>query len=168
MPMKRLKPLLHRHEKPSACHWTTLKSGWGGVIGIAAVAGLATVTGLPLLMAPFGATAVLLFGQPASPLAQPVNVVGGYVVATAVALALMLMMPGAAMTAPLGVGVAIFAMLALRVTHPPAGAVPILAATSPISPEILMGAIALGSVGLVVLAVLHHRLPPRFPYPVKP
>lgn len=163
--MKRFKPLLHRHEKRPDSHWTTVKSGWGGLIGIGAVAGMAILTGLPLLMAPFGATAVLLFGQPASPLAQPVNVVGGYVVATAVAILVALLMPGAAMSAPVGVGLAIFGMMALRVTHPPAGAVPILAATSPIPPDLLAAAIALGAVGLVALAVIHHRLPPRQIYP---
>lgn len=33
-----------------------------------------------LLMAPFGATAVLVFGVPASPLAQPRNVIAGHLI----------------------------------------------------------------------------------------
>jgi CBS-domain-containing membrane protein len=33
-------------------------------------------TNSPLLMAPFGATSVLIFGVPDSPLAQPRNVIG--------------------------------------------------------------------------------------------
>ena len=76
--------------------------------------------------------------------------------------------PVATWTAPLGVGLAIAAMLVLRVTHPPAGAVPILAATSPIAPDLLAGVVALGATGLVAIAVLHHRMPPRHPYPHRP
>ena len=33
-----------------------------------------------LIMAPFGATAVLVFGVPASPLAQPKNVIFGHLI----------------------------------------------------------------------------------------
>ena len=45
----------------------------GAVVAMTLVGGLAAWTGLPMLLAPFGATAVLLFGQAESPLAQPVN-----------------------------------------------------------------------------------------------
>lgn len=38
----------------------------------------ATLTNVTLLMAPFGATAVLVFGVPESPLAQPKNVILGH------------------------------------------------------------------------------------------
>ena len=58
------------------------------MIGIGAVGALAALTHLPLLLAPLGASAVLIFGQPASPLAQPANVFGGYLVATIVGVGL--------------------------------------------------------------------------------
>jgi CBS-domain-containing membrane protein len=41
-----------------------LKAGVGGLLAIGAVAWLSHVTGNPLLMAPFGATCVLLFSVP--------------------------------------------------------------------------------------------------------
>ena len=44
--------------------------------------------GMPLLMAPFGASCVLLFAVPNSPLSQPANVIGGHAVATLAGLAL--------------------------------------------------------------------------------
>ncbi len=129
------------------------------------VGGLASATELPLLIAPFGATAVLLFGQPGSPLAQPINVVGGYVVAGAIAVAVHTVAPGLPLAAALGVGLSIFAMLALRVTHPPAGAVPIIAFAGGMPPAILFPVITLGSLSLVAYAALHHRLPPVHEYP---
>src|SRR5450830_472175 len=42
---------------------------------------------LPLLIAPMGASAVLLFGVPASPLAQPWSIIGGNLVAAVIGVA---------------------------------------------------------------------------------
>lgn len=160
-----IRPLFARHEPPATSFLASLKSGSGGFVGMAAVGGLATVTDLPFLIAPLGATAVLLFGQPASPLAQPANVVGGYAVAAAIAAGIMLLLPPTIWAAAIGVGVAIAAMLVLRLTHPPAGAVPILAASASLEPAMLALVVVLGSAGLVAIAALHHWLPPRHPYP---
>src|SRR5690606_38542134 len=81
-----------------------VKSGSGAVVGLAAVGGLAAVTGLPLLMAPFGATAVLLFGQPASPLSQPINVFGGYLVAASFGAGAALLLPAVWWASAIAVG----------------------------------------------------------------
>ena len=35
--MSRLKSFLHRHEAPPSSLWASLKSGWGGLVGIANV-----------------------------------------------------------------------------------------------------------------------------------
>jgi CBS-domain-containing membrane protein len=161
---KRLLPYVHRHEPRAHTFGFTLKSGLGGIVGMAVAGGLASVTELPFLLAPFGATAVLLFGQPASPLAQPANVLGGYLIATLVTAA-MLMLPASWFLAAIGVGLVIALMLMLRVTHPPAGAIPILAATSPIGALTLAQVVMAGSVALIGVAALHHRLPPRQAYP---
>lgn len=154
-----------RHE-PSCGSWQIgLKSGLGGMVGMGLVGGVAALTGLPFLIAPFGASAVLLFGHPSSPLAQPANVVGGYLAATLVGLAFALAFPGAWWAAALGVGLAILVMLAARVSHPPAGAVPILMVLSPAMPLALAGIVFGGGLALVLVATLYHRLPPRHTYP---
>ncbi|MFG1361568.1 HPP family protein [Xanthobacter pseudotagetidis] len=145
-----------------------MKSGAGGMLGMGLVAGLAAFTDLPFLIAPFGASAVLLFAHPATPLAQPANVVGGYALAAMVGLALALLFPGAWWAAALGVGLAIAIMLAFRVSHPPAGAVPILMVVAPGDPMALVGVVVTGSLALVALAILYHRLPPRHDYPRRP
>lgn len=55
-------------------------------MAIAVVARRADVTQLALLIPPFGASSVLLFALPSSPLAQPRNVIGGHLVAASAGL----------------------------------------------------------------------------------
>jgi CBS-domain-containing membrane protein len=153
-----------RHE-PGGQLLSHVKSGSGAILGMSIVGGLSSVTGLPLLIAPLGATAVLLFGQPASPLAQPMNIFGGYFVAALIGAAAVAVFPGMWWAAAVAVGVVIATMLILRVTHPPAGALPLVAAASPLHGATLFIVVLIGSVSLVGLAVLHHWIPPRVQYP---
>jgi CBS domain-containing membrane protein len=78
------------------------------------------------IVAPVGASAVLLFALPASPLAQPWSAIGGNVVSGLVGAACVRWL-GDSVPMPLlcgaAVGLAIAAMFALRCLHPPGGAV---------------------------------------------
>ena len=58
-----------------------LLAGLGGFVAVALVGALTTYAHALLIMAPFGASCVLLFALPTSPLSQPANVIGGHVVA---------------------------------------------------------------------------------------
>lgn len=147
-----------RHQPPHKPHHALL-AGLGGLLAIAIAGGLSVYAGTPLLIAPFGASCVLLFSLPNSPLSQPINVVGGHVVATAAALALHMVLPGEWWAAALAVGLAISLMALLRVTHPPAGADPLLvfALATPEWSYLIMPVLA-GSVSLVIVASLYHRL----------
>ncbi|MET3355229.1 UNVERIFIED_ORG: CBS-domain-containing membrane protein [Xanthobacter viscosus] len=160
-----LKDFFARHEPHCGSVLVGLKSGAGGMLGMGLVGGAAAFTQLPLLIAPFGASAVLLFGHPATPLAQPANVIGGYAVSATIGLLVAVVFPGAWWAAALGVGLAILAMLMLRLSHPPAGAVPILMVVAVIDPFELGGIVFAGSIALVLIASLYHRLPPRHDYP---
>lgn len=129
------------------------------------VGGISALTGLPLLLAPFGASAVLLFGQAHSPFSQPANVFGGYLVAAGISVVVLGLLPAAWWAATITVGLVIGAMLLLRVTHPPAGAVPLVAFTSHMGAETLFFVVLGGAACLVAIAVVHHWLPPRVAYP---
>ncbi|WP_348271992.1 HPP family protein [Rhizobium sp. NFR07] len=129
------------------------------------VGALASLTGMPLMIAPFGATAVLIFGQPRSALAQPANVIGGYALAASIAAVLASTLPDQVWVAALGVGFSIMAMSALRVTHPPAGAVPLVIFGSHLDPLETLFVVLAGSVLLVMIAVIHHFIPPKIEYP---
>jgi CBS-domain-containing membrane protein len=153
-----------RHE-PAAPLASHLKSGAGAALGLGMVGLLAHLTAWPLLVAPLGATVVLIFGHPASPLSQPANVFGGYLLATILGVVAATAFPGVWGVAAVAVGLALAAMLALRITHPPAGAVPLVAMGGPADCVILFPALLLASISLVALAVALHRLPPQVAYP---
>lgn len=165
--MRQLLDFLHRHE-PRGQTLSHLKSGIGAVIAMSLVGALAALTGLPMLLAPFGATAVLLFGQAESPLAQPANIFGGYLLAATISVAILAVAPSAWWVATIAVGLSIAAMLALRVTHPPAGAVPLVAFSTHMPAETLFVVVVVGAACLVGVAMIHHRLPPRITYPRRP
>ena len=63
-----------------------LVSGLGGAGAIWLLAALTESLGQLLLIAPFGASCVLLFALPQSPLARPRNVIGGHVISALIGL----------------------------------------------------------------------------------
>ena len=152
-------------QQPGQPPAVVLKAGVGGLLAIGAVAWLSHVVGNPLLMAPFGATCVLLFSVPNSPLSQPANVIGGHIISTAIGLLLHALLPVEWWSLGLAVGLAIAAMAALRVTHPPAGADPLVVFFDNPGWEYLGLPVAFGSLVLILIAWLFHRLPPRVVYP---
>ncbi|MCP5366988.1 MAG: HPP family protein [Hyphomicrobiales bacterium] len=127
---------------------------------------LGQASGVPFLIAPFGASCVLLFAVPGSPLAQPANVIGGHVLATALALALRAVLPPDWWAISLAVGLVIGAMVALRLTHPPAGADPVVVFLADPGWTFLLAPVLAGAVALVAVAALYHRLPPRTAFPM--
>jgi CBS domain-containing membrane protein len=113
--------------------------GWargavGALLGITAAALMTPLilgpnsAALPWLVAPVGASAVLVFVLPASPLAQPWPVLGGNLISTAVGLAVGHFMSDAPLAAAVAVAVSIAAMSAARCLHPPGGACAMLGA----------------------------------------
>ena len=79
------------------------------------------------LVAPMGASAVLLFCVPASPLAQPWSVIGGNTVSALIGILCARTVHDPALAAPLAGACAIFVMFLLRCLHPPSGAVALTA-----------------------------------------
>jgi CBS domain-containing membrane protein len=86
----------------------------------------------PWLVAPIGASAVLVFAVPSSPLAQPWAVIGGNTISAFIGIACVMLFPESQtmLTAAVAVGLAIFTMFALRCLHPPGGASALLAVLS--------------------------------------
>jgi len=78
------------------------------------------------LIAPLGASAVLVFAQPASPLAQPWPVIGGNTLSALVGVACVHWLPGGPWVGALATALAIALMFALRCLHPPGGAMALL------------------------------------------
>jgi CBS domain-containing membrane protein len=109
-----------------------VRCGIGALVGIAVTGlsmriGLGSGSPIPFLIAPMGASAVLLFAVPASPLAQPWSIIGGNLVSAIVGVACAREIADPVAAAALAVGLAICVMFALRCVHPPSGAVALTA-----------------------------------------
>lgn len=78
---------------------------------------------LPMLIAPLGASAVLLFAVPNGPLAQPWPLVGGNTLSAIIGVTALMLFDNIAVAAAIGVGGAIAVMFLTRSLHPPGGAV---------------------------------------------
>lgn len=74
-----------------------------------------------------GASAVLLFAVPASPLAQPWSIMGGNVIAALIGVTCAKLIGAPILAAGIAGALAIGAMFALRCLHPPSGAVALTA-----------------------------------------
>jgi CBS domain-containing membrane protein len=89
---------------------------------------LGNAHGLPFLIAPMGASAVLLFALPASPLAQPWAIIGGNTLSALMGVGCAMLIPDPVFAAGVAIAVAITAMRLARCLHPPGGAVALTAA----------------------------------------
>lgn len=159
-----MKRFIARHH-PAGPQWSWVKAGVGATLGIGVVGMLGYFSHMPLLIAPFGASSVLLFAVPESALSQPANVVGGHVLATIVSIALRSVLPGDWWAIALAVGVVVAVLAWARLTHPPAGADPIVVFLMHPGWSFVFLPVLLGAVALVLVATIVHMIPPRIIYP---
>lgn len=98
----------------------------GAFVGILVTAVLCHMMGMSAqatwIVAPMGASAVLVFGVPNSPLAQPWAVLAGNTFSAVIGIACARWIGHVDFAAGAAVGLAIAAMFALRCLHPPGGA----------------------------------------------
>ena len=152
---------------PVTVRWgERLRSAVGALVGILLtgtmmklVPGASTL--IPLLVAPMGASAVLLFAVPASPLAQPWSIIGGNLVAATVGVTCALLVPDPVLASALAVSIAIAGMFALRCVHPPSGAVALAAviggpAVHALGYTFVLEPILIQSALLLVGALVYH------------
>ncbi|HEH9426091.1 TPA: HPP family protein [Aeromonas sobria] len=105
-----------------------------------------------LIMAPFGASCVLLFSLPDSPLARPKNVLGGHLLTACIGLLIGLLPLPVEVQMALATGLAIALMQGLNVIHPPAGANPLLILMTGQEPAFLWQTVLPGTLLLMALA----------------
>lgn len=144
-----------------------LRAGLGAALGLAVATGCALAFSPDLrlgiyLIAPFGASSVLLFAAPNSPLAQPWAAIVGNTVAAVTAILVGRLVSGPLLCVPLSVGLAIVVMALCRATHPPGGAVAMTVAMgaeriAPLGLGFALVPVAAGTALLVLVAVLYAR-----------
>ncbi|MBV8125094.1 MAG: HPP family protein [Burkholderiaceae bacterium] len=151
-------PTVSRAERWRSCAGALLGIMLTGWLSVAALGPQAMVT----LIAPMGASAVLLFGVPASPLAQPWSIVGGNAVSALIGVCCAQLVPDVTWAASLAICLAIAAMFALRCLHPPSGAVALTAVLG--GPAVhaagfgfVLDPVLLNSFFLLSVAVLYNK-----------
>lgn len=112
----------------------------------------ASVENVALIMAPFGATAVLVFGLPQSPLAQPKNVIFGHLITAVIGIAFSQYVGVTTVSLAIATGLGITCMLVSKTTHPPAGANPILIMLAGHGWSFLVTPVLIGSVMIVLMS----------------
>lgn len=176
MPFFHFRPDLSFPPRGALGHLGWLRGALGGVFGIAMAGTIGTLIlgrgdpSLPWLVAPAGASAVLVFAVPASPLAQPWAVIGGNIVSAMMGLLAGHLLGMPLIAASLGVGLAIGAMSLARCLHPPGGACALLYALGATGPEhwgaahlltIVVNVLALGIAGWLYNNLTGHSWPHR-------
>lgn len=164
---------------PPRVSWAEIARAWlGSFLGLAALGLIHTATAnlleAALLFGPFGASAVLLYAAPKSPLAQPRNLIGGHVLSALVGVALSHWIPGSMcplwLVAAVAVATAIALMHATKTLHPPGGATALVAVIGG-APVAGMGflyvlyPVAAGAMILLVIALLVNNAIPGRRYP---
>lgn len=126
--------------------------------------------GYPMIVASMGASAIILFFIPGSPLAQPWSFVGGQLISAVVGMACALNISEISTAAATAVGGSIVMMLLMRCLHPPAAATsltPIMAGTSitTLGYSFVIVPVAINVFSMLLLAIIINRWVMNRDYP---
>ena len=139
-----------------------LISGFGAFLCISALAYLNSYDESNLwLIPPFGASMVLVMAVHESPLAHPKNVFFGHIISAFSGVLIYAILGFSFFSVGLGVGLAIFLMMATKTVHPPAGANPIIAILGAKGVGFLVIPVAAGAAFIVLFAIIYNQLMKR-------
>lgn len=149
-------------------------SAVGAFVGIFAAAFISKNFGVkaaPLLIASMGASSVLLYAAPHSPMAQPWSFVGGHLISGMIGVTCFLLIPDPLMAAAGAVALAIFAMQLTNSLHPPGGATALAMVIGGTEVHRLgygavLDPVGLNVVVLMIIALVVNNLSPGRRYPV--
>ncbi len=134
---------------------------------------LITDTAYPLLVASMGASAVILFIMPNSPLAQPWPFCAGQLVSALVGVACTQWLADVALASACAAGGSVLAMLTLRCLHPPGAATaiaPVIGgeAIAKLAYDFVLMPVAINVLVMLVMAIMINRWLLRYNYPNSP
>jgi CBS-domain-containing membrane protein len=134
-------------------------------LAISALYAVSYYTNSIMIMAPFGATCVLIFGAPDSPLAQPRNVIGGHLIATGISLVFLHIFGDSWYIIAMCVGTTIAVMQLTKTLHPPAGADPLVVIISHAPWNFMFIPVMVGAAILVLCGVITNNFAKDRHYP---
>ena len=144
-----------------------LIAGFFSIITISALTLLTYKTEFGVfLIASFGSTMVLLYGYPESPFAQPKNIFFGHLATSLSGLFFLYFIPlPLYLILPLAVGLGVFLMIMLNITHPPAGGNPIIVIMGSVSLDYIINPIVSGTIIVLIFGVILNRIILKKNYP---
>lgn len=156
-----------RRDKPlPGLHPFDVFISWlGAFLGISSVAFLTITYGVPLMVASFGASAVLVYGLPEAPLSQPRNVILGHTLSATTGVIVYAIFGLTWWSTALAVSLAIVVMLLTKTTHPPAGATALVAVWNQMGWLYIFAPVAIGAIILVTIGIITNNISPRRSYP---
>lgn len=132
-------------------------TGVGAFVGLSLIGLIAQSVHQMLLIAPFGATAVLLFSAPESQFSKPWNVLVSYVISTLIGFLILHFSSGDWLSIGIGFGIVITLMHTFKAIHPPAGA-NFLIVTQGHLTLLLLWPLFAGLITLIIIGMGLHKL----------
>ena len=137
----------------------------GAFLAASVIGFLAYYTEHPIIMGSFGASIFVLFVLPDSPFAQPRNVIIGHFITTLIGLIFYNLVSSDWWSMALALAFAIAAMQLLRVPHPPAGSNPFIVFLLGANWDYLWMPTVIGSILIVVVALIYNNISKDGSYP---
>ena len=162
---------------PAKEQWRILAGAALGILLTGLLSQWMAPAGATWLIAPIGASAVLVFAVPSSPMAQPWSVIGGNTLSALIGTACAMLIPDTGLAAALAVSLAIGAMMLARCLHPPGGAAALLVVLLPTTAwsfvvfPVLYNSVLLVFIGIAFNSLTgrayphRHALAPQTPLP---
>lgn len=145
--------------------WRSAVAAFAGILLMEAI--LAVIPGSPgrhPLLAPLGASSVILFALPHSPLGQPWSTAGGLFLSALVGTACGYWITPGWLAIPAALGISVWLMARLRCIHPPGGAMAVVFSAAASAPQVstaLFNAVAAVVAALAVNALVPGRRWPQ-------
>ena len=125
------------------------------------------------LAASFGSSVVVVFGYPENEFAQPKNVLFGHLLCALIGIIFVIFFKISQdrtiffLAIGLAVGLAVMLMMALKITHPPAGGNTIVVLLAQDSFQFLIFPIMSGAITIIIGGIIYNRFILKKKYPVK-
>ena len=125
------------------------------------------------MAASFGSSVVVVFGYPENEFAQPKNVLFGHLLCALIGILFVTLFKISQdrtiffLAIGLAVGLSVMLMMALKITHPPAGGYTIVVMLAQDSFQFLLFPILAGAITIVIGGIIYNRLILKKNYPLK-
>lgn len=152
---------MHKTKRKDYTHLTEgVLTGLGAFLGLSFIGLVAQSVHQMLIIAPFGATAVLLFSAPESQFSRPWNVFMSYMISAIIGFLILRYSNGQWLAIGGGFGIVIILMHIFKAIHPPAGANFLIVTQGHIT-FYLLWPLFIGLITLVIIGIGLHKIRKR-------